>query len=94
MQEEFKKEELIEERTELEKEESIIRNIIQTSDALKRDNHNFEFAEFDLVDYYVYQIKANQSKLDYLLKLAKAKGITLDMINQMKYKFSEEEEVG
>lgn len=93
MQEEFKKESLVIAKTEIEKEEDLIRNIIQTSDALKRDNSNFEFADFDLVDYYIYQIKANQSKLDYLLKLAKAKGITLDMIHQMKFKFEEEEEV-
>ena len=39
----------------------------------------------ELVDYYIYHIKANQAKLDYLIKLAKAQGITIDRINQMKY---------
>ena len=49
----------------------------------------------DLVDYYTYQIKANQAKLDYLIKLAKAKGIRVDMINDKKFTFYEgEEEVG
>ena len=45
----------------------------------------------ELVDYYIYQIKANQAKLDYLLKLAKASGITIDRINQIKYENYDEE---
>lgn len=94
MQEEYRKEALIEEKSEVEKEVELIKNIIQTSNELRKDQQNYEFAEYDLVDYYIYQIKANQSKLDYLLKLAKAKGITLDQINQIKYQFMEEEEAG
>ena len=58
---------------------------------LKSDNKNFEFAEMELVDYYIYHIKANQAKLDYLIKLAKAQGITIDRINQMKYENYDEE---
>ena len=57
----------------------------------QNDNRNFEFAEMELVDYYIYQIKANQAKLDYLLKLAKASGITIDRINQIKYENYDEE---
>ena len=48
----------------------------------------------DLVDYYIYQIKADQEKLNYLIKLAKAKGIQVDMISDMKFSLYEEEEVG
>ena len=55
-----------------EREIELIRNIIKTREELKDNNKNFEFAENDLVDYYIYEIKANQSKLDYLIKLAKA----------------------
>lgn len=91
MQEEYQKESLIKDRTELDKEIELIRNIIKTRDELKNNNKNFEFAERDLVDYYIYQIKANQAKLDYLLKLAKAKGITIDTINQLKYENYDEE---
>ena len=58
---------------------------------LINNNKNFEFAELDLVDYYIYQIKANQAKLNYLFKLAKAKGITIDSINQIEYSNYEEE---
>ena len=44
-------------------------------------NKNFEYAEAELIDCYSYQIKSLQSKLDYLIKKVKKKGIVLDMIN-------------
>ncbi len=91
MQEEFKKEQLIKDKSEFEKEVELIKNIIKTREELKSDNKNFEFAEQELVDYYIYHIKANQAKLDYLIKLAKANGITIDGINQMKYENYDEE---
>lgn len=86
MQEEWKSEELT-------KEIELIKNIIKTREELKNNNRNFEYANIDLVDYYIYLIKANQAKLDYLLKIAKSKGITVDIINQIKYE-SYEEEIG
>ena len=89
--EEFKKEQLIKEKSEIEKEMELIKNIIKTREELKSDNKNFEFAEQGLVDYYIYHIKANQAKLDYLIKLAKANGITIDIINQIKYEKYDEE---
>ena len=89
--EEFKKEQLIKEKSEIEKEMELIKNIIKTREELKSDNKNFEFAEQELVDYYIYHIKANQAKLDYLIKLAKANGITIDIINQIKYEKYDEE---
>ena len=89
--EEFKKEQLIKEKSEIEKEMELIKNIIKTREELKSDTKNFEFAEQELVDYYIYHIKANQAKLDYLIKLAKANGITIDIINQIKYEKYDEE---
>lgn len=86
MQEEWKNEEL-------NKEIELIKNIIKTREELKNNNRNFEYANIDLVDYYIYLIKANQAKLDYLLKIAKSRGITVDIINQIKYE-SYEEEIG
>ena len=91
MQEEFRKEQLIKDKSEFDKEIELIRNIIKTREELKSDNKNFEFAEQELVDYYIYHIKANQAKLDYLIKLAKANGITIDIINQIKYEKYDEE---
>lgn len=89
--EEFRKEQLIKDKSEFDKEIELIRNIIKTREELKNDNKNFEFAEQELVDYYIYHIKANQAKLDYLIKLAKANGITIDIINQIKYEKYDEE---
>ncbi len=86
MQNEFYiKEGRIIERTEMEKEHELIKTIIKTREDLKAANHNFDYAQDDLIDYYTYQIKANQAKLDYLIKIAKASGIELDMISEMKF---------
>lgn len=91
MQDEYIKEQKILDRTELEKEMELIKNIINTREELKTYNNNFEYAKEDLVDYYVYQIKANQAKLDYLIKLAKSKGLQIDMINDKKFTFLSKE---
>ncbi len=90
----YRKEEKIIEKTEIEKEVELIKSIIKAREELKMANLNFEFAQEELVDYYVYQIKANQAKLDYLIKLAKKKGIEVDMINDIKFTLWDEEEVG
>ena len=82
----YLKEENIVEKTEIEKEQDLIRMIIKTREELKSYDKNFEFAEGDLVDYYTYQIKANQAKLSYLIKLAKIKGLEVDMINDLKFR--------
>lgn len=91
MQEEYRREEKIVEKTETEKEIELIRSIIKTREELKSNNKNFEYAKEELIDYYTYQIKANQAKLDYLIKLAKLKGIEVDMINNKKYTFLSED---
>ena len=90
----YVREQKIIEKTEIEKETELIRTIIKTREELKAANRNFEYAQDDLVDYYNYQIKANQAKLDYLIKLAKAKGIEVDMINDIKFTLWDEEEAG
>ena len=56
--------------------------LISTKDWLS-SNNNFEYAENELIDYYAYQIKANKTKLDYLIKKAQSKGIILDSINEL-----------
>ena len=95
MQEEYRREFEIKEKTEIEKEIELIRTIIKTREELKSDNKNFEYAKDELVDYYTYQIKANQAKLSYLIKVAKSKGIEVDMINDIKFSLLEEgEEAG
>lgn len=95
MQEEYVREQKIRERTEFEREVDLIKAIIRTKEELKSNNQNFEYAKDELVDYYTYQIKATQAKLDYLIKIAKTSGIEVDMINNQKYSyFRDGEEAG
>lgn len=89
----YMREENIENKTEREKEIELIQNIILTKEELKKANKNFEFARDDLVDYYIYQIKANQAKLNYLIKVAKTKGIAVDMISELRFRCWEDDDV-
>ena len=90
MQEFYESEDLIVERTELDKESELIRNIIKTRKELDFANKNYEFADSDLIEYYIYQMKANQAKLDYLIKMAKVKGLNVNFIKDMEYRFENE----
>ena len=94
MIERYMQESEIENLDEKEKEIDLIRNIINTRKELKNVDKNFEYAQDELVDYYIYEMKANQAKLNYLIRMAKMKGITVDMINDIKYTLLNEEEVG
>ena len=94
MEERYFQESEIENKNEREREIELIKNIIKTRRELKNVDKNFEYAQDDLVDYYIYEMKANQAKLNYLIKMAKMKGITVDMINDIKYRLSSDEEVG
>ena len=80
--------EYIRERSEVDKSDEekdleLIISVLKTKQELNLAHKNFEFAEEGLIDYYSYQIKANQTKLDYLMKKARKKGIVLDMVNEM-----------
>lgn len=66
-----------------ENEIELLKSILDTKRELTVANKNFESAEEELVDYYSYQIKASKAKLDYLIKQVKAKGIAVDMINNL-----------
>ena len=89
MQEYYKKEQLIPEKSELDKDSELIKDIIKTREELDFANKNYEFAASDLIDYYIYQIKANQAKLDYLIKMAKIKGLNVGFIKEMEYRLTE-----
>lgn len=91
MIEEYRKEEKIIERNEVQKEADLIKIIIKTKEEIKNANRNFEFADSDLIDYYIYEVKANQAKLNYLIKVAKTKGINVDFIKDMEFRNWEEE---
>lgn len=86
MQDEYLIEKMVKGKTDKEKEIELMQTIIETREMLKVARSNFEYAEDDLIDYYTYQIKAHQSKLDYLIKIAKRKGIELNRIEALKVK--------
>lgn len=83
MHEEYVKELKITEKSEEDLNVELIKSIIKTKNDLENSNKNYEYAEGELIDYYLYQIKANQSKLNYLLKKAKKYGIILDMVKEI-----------
>ena len=70
----------------LEKKIELIVSVLKTKRELELANKNFETAEAGLVDYYVYQIKASKSKLDFLVNKAKQRGISLDMIEELYFR--------
>ena len=86
MQEEYLLEKMLKGKTEEEKRIELIRAIMDTKERLKVARCNFEYAEDDLIDYYTYQIKANQAKLDYLIKIAKRNGLVLSKVNEFKFR--------
>lgn len=92
MHEEYVKELNLIERTEEELNIELIKSIIKTKNDLANSNKNYEYAEGELIDYYLYEIKANQAKLNYLLKKAKKSGIILDRINEIQIRKIQEEE--
>lgn len=72
----------------------LIQSIFKTQSELLSANNNYEYAEGDMIDYYSYHIKATKSKLDYLLKNAKSKGIIIDRTKQIELKSDEDYQVG
>lgn len=84
MEEEYLLNKMIKGKTEKEREIELMQNIIETKEKLQNARKNFEYAEDGMIDYYIYQIKANQSKLDYLIKIAKKKELILSRYNEIK----------
>ena len=68
----------------------LIYSIFKTQDELSSETTNYGFAEGDLIDYYSYSIKATKSKLNYLMKKAKNRGIIIDRIKQIELKSDNE----
>lgn len=93
MEEGYKKEQKIIEKTEKETQIELIRSIVQAKNQLNLANRNFEYAEGELIDYYAYQIKAIRSKIDYLVKKAKTKELEIDMIGELKIRLEQNEAI-
>ena len=47
---------------------------------IKNMYNNMQYVESDLIDYYVFQIKAEEAKYDYLIRKAKKNNITVDIL--------------
>ena len=71
----------------------LIKSVIKTKRELEIASINFNIAEAELIDYYLYQIKANKAKLSYLIKEAKQRGYVLDMVNELKAQRLEKEAI-
>ena len=94
MREEYSKEKKIKEKTEEEKKKELVYAIVKVRNELKMLNTNYDYAESDMIDYYLYLLKANQSKLDCLIKSAKQKGISMDWLESLKTEiFLEDDQV-
>ena len=83
MPEEYVKEKKIIDKSKEEMNRMLVQSIINTSANIEAAQKNYEFAEGEMIDYYLYTIKANQSKLNYLIKKSKKNGIELNRIEKL-----------
>lgn len=81
------------EKSETDQDIELMKSLIKTKTELEIANRNYEFADEELIDYYTYQIKANQAKIDYLLKIIKKKGLILDIVNETGLRLENRNEV-
>lgn len=95
MREEYLINEMVKEKSQSEKELELMKTIIETKEKLKIAISNYEYAEDDMIDYYIYQIKANQAKLDFLIKNAKKMGMVFSRSREIQLRlFGMNEMVG
>lgn len=83
MLEEYVKEKKIVDKSKREMNRMLVQSIISTNANIEVAQKNYEFAEGEMIDYYLYTIKANQSKLNYLIKKSKKNGIELNRIEKL-----------
>ena len=77
MYSEFVKEFQIIDKSDEEKNSELIKNIQIVKNTLSNMYNNLQFADSDLIDYYTYQIKAEEAKYNYLIKQAKKKKLNI-----------------
>lgn len=65
------------EKNEIEKDEELLQSIKYVKTTLSNMYNNLQFADSDLIDYYTYQIKAEEAKYNYLIKQAKKKDLKI-----------------
>jgi hypothetical protein len=79
MKKTYVKETLIQDKSSEEKRLELIKNIVDTKKKLFEANENYEYADGKLIDYFLYTMKAEQAKLEYLLGKAKLQGLSIDI---------------
>ena len=77
MYNEFVKESPILDKNEEQKDEELLETIKNVNTTLANMHNNLQFANSDLIDYYTYQIKAEEAKYNYLIKQAKKKKLNI-----------------
>ena len=73
----FVKEYLIIDKNEQEKDEELLEAIKNVNNNLVNMHNNLQYANSDLIDYYTYQIKAEEAKYNYLIKIAKKRNLNI-----------------
>lgn len=63
------------EKDDVERDRELLQNIMIVKNSLGNMYNNLQFADSDLIDYYTYQIKAEEAKYNYLIKQAKKKNL-------------------
>lgn len=71
MREEFEKETKIIELSEIERQNELLNSLQAVKKSLTNDYKNLEYAEDEMIDYYIYKIKADEAHYAYLLKKLK-----------------------
>lgn len=77
MYSEFVKEFQIVEKNDEEKDNELLKNIQTVKNTLTNMYNNLQFADSDLIDYFTYQIKAEEAKYSYLIKQAKKRNLNI-----------------
>ena len=77
MYSEFVKEFKITDKNDDEKNTELLDSIRNVKETLNNMYNNLQYADSDLIDYYTYQIKAEESKYNYLIKQAKKKNLNI-----------------
>lgn len=76
----------LKDKTDNETKLELIISIVKTRNDLQIAHNNYEYAEGNLIDYFLYEIKANQSKLDHLLKKAKELNMEMELVDVLALK--------
>ena len=77
MYSEFVKEFQIVDKSDEEKDDELLKNIKIVKNTLTNMYNNLQFADSDLIDYFTYQIKAEEAKYSYLIKQAKKRNLNI-----------------